>query len=89
LQSITICKAGRIGFVDFEEDPEGWMPVADARARDILLFLFSIQREIKNGPICCNLAGKNIIHMPVIAPPRCVSWQRGGVGFFRFKGKVL
>ncbi|WP_085580549.1 hypothetical protein [Thalassospira mesophila] len=50
LRNITICKDGSIGFIDFEEDPEGCMPVADAQARDILLFLFSIQREIKKRP---------------------------------------
>ncbi|WP_417844903.1 hypothetical protein [Thalassospira sp.] len=50
LRNITICKDGSTGFIDFEEDPQGCMPVADAQARDVLLFLFSIQREIKKRP---------------------------------------
>ncbi|PKR55799.1 hypothetical protein [Thalassospira marina] len=50
LRNITLCDDGCIGFIDFEEDPEGCMPIADAQARDVLLFLFSIQREIKKRP---------------------------------------
>lgn len=50
LRNMTLRHDGSIGFIDFEEDPEGCMPVADAQARDVLLFLFSIQREIKKRP---------------------------------------
>ena len=50
LRNMTLRQDGSIGFIDFEEDPEGCMPVADAQARDVLLFLFSIQREIKKRP---------------------------------------
>ena len=50
LRNMTIREDGRIGFIDFEEDPVKRMPVADAQARDILLFLFSIQRGFKRRP---------------------------------------
>jgi tRNA A-37 threonylcarbamoyl transferase component Bud32 len=50
LRNITIRDDGQIGFIDFEEDPNARMPVADAQARDILLLVFSIQREFKKCP---------------------------------------
>jgi len=50
LRNMTIREDGEIGFIDFEEDPNARMPVADAQARDVLLFVFSIQREFKKRP---------------------------------------
>jgi len=50
LRNMTIRDDDRIGFIDFEEDPNARMPVIDAQARDILLFVFSIQREFKKRP---------------------------------------
>ncbi|MBX2829661.1 MAG: hypothetical protein KTR23_00550 [Rhodospirillales bacterium] len=50
LRNMTIREDGQIGFIDFEEDPTARMPLIDAQARDILLFIFSIQRELKNHP---------------------------------------
>lgn len=50
LRNMTIRNDGRIGFIDFEEDPNKRMPLPDAQARDILLFLFSIQRGFKRRP---------------------------------------
>ncbi|MFH1804981.1 MAG: hypothetical protein ABID63_08850 [Pseudomonadota bacterium] len=47
LRNITLRDAGDIGFIDFEEDPNARMPLPDAQARDVLLFLFSIQRGFK------------------------------------------
>jgi tRNA A-37 threonylcarbamoyl transferase component Bud32 len=40
----------RIGFLDFEEDPLDVMPSAQARARDIWLFLGSAARFVKDTP---------------------------------------
>ena len=50
LRNMTLRDDGQIGFIDFEEDPNARMPVIDAQARDILLFVFSIQREFKKRP---------------------------------------
>jgi len=50
LRNMTIRDDGRIGFIDFEEDPNKRMPLPDAQARDVLLFLFSIQRGFKRRP---------------------------------------
>lgn len=50
LRNMTLRDDGKIGFIDFEEDPNGQMPLIDAQARDILLFVFSIQREFKKRP---------------------------------------
>ncbi|WP_052065828.1 hypothetical protein [Thalassospira australica] len=50
LRNMTLRDDGQIGFIDFEEDPNARMPVVDAQARDILLFVFSIQREFKKRP---------------------------------------
>lgn len=50
LRNMTIRDDGKIGFIDFEEDPNARMPIVDAQARDILLFVFSIQREFKKRP---------------------------------------
>ena len=50
LRNMTIRDDGQIGFIDFEEDPNARMPLEDAQARDILLFVFSIQREFKKRP---------------------------------------
>jgi tRNA A-37 threonylcarbamoyl transferase component Bud32 len=50
LRNMTIRDDGDIGFIDFEEDPNARMPVVDAQARDVLLFIFSIQREFKKRP---------------------------------------
>ncbi|RCK34848.1 hypothetical protein [Thalassospira xiamenensis] len=50
LRNMTIRDDGRIGFIDFEEDPNKRMPLPDAQARDILLFVFSIQRGFKRRP---------------------------------------
>ena len=47
---MTLRDDGKIGFIDFEEDPNARMPMIDAQARDILLFVFSIQREFKKRP---------------------------------------
>lgn len=50
LRNMTIRDDGKIGFIDFEEDPNARMPLVDAQARDVLLFVFSIQRELKKRP---------------------------------------
>ena len=50
LRNMTLRDDGQIGFIDFEEDPNARMPLADAQARDVLLFVFSIQREFKKRP---------------------------------------
>ncbi|MEQ8391371.1 MAG: lipopolysaccharide kinase InaA family protein [Thalassospira sp.] len=50
LRNMTLRDDGKIGFIDFEEDPNARMPMIDAQARDILLFVFSIQREFKKRP---------------------------------------
>ena len=50
LRNLTIRDDDKIGFIDFEEDPNERMPIIDAQARDILLFVFSIQREFKKRP---------------------------------------
>ncbi|MBE70835.1 MAG: hypothetical protein CMO07_08910 [Thalassospira sp.] len=50
LRNMTLRDDHQIGFIDFEEDPNARMPVIDAQARDILLFVFSIQREFKKRP---------------------------------------
>lgn len=50
LRNMTIDAAVQVGFIDFEEDPESQMNVHDAQARDILLFVFSIQRGFKRHP---------------------------------------
>ena len=50
LRNLTIRDDGQIGFIDFEEDPNARMPIVDAQARDVLLFIFSIQRGFKKRP---------------------------------------
>lgn len=40
---------GRIGFLDFEEDPEAVMPLADAQARDIWILFFQLTRRTLQG----------------------------------------
>tara|TARA_R110000868_G_scaffold25196_1_gene98370 strand:+ start:54254 stop:55084 length:831 start_codon:yes stop_codon:yes gene_type:complete len=50
LRNMTIRDDEMIGFIDFEEDPQDLMPLPDAQARDVLLFLFSIQRGFKRRP---------------------------------------
>lgn len=50
LRNMTLRDDSQIGFIDFEEDPNAKMPLLDAQARDILLFVFSIQREFKKRP---------------------------------------
>ncbi|MCC9624320.1 hypothetical protein LPB41_21775 [Thalassospira sp. MA62] len=50
LRNLTLRDDGVIGFIDFEEDPNARMPIPDAQARDILLFVFSIQRGFKKRP---------------------------------------
>lgn len=78
LRNMTLRDDGQIGFIDFEEDPNARMPIADAQARDVLLFVFSIQREFKNARNCCGPVGKHMFR-PLAKPHRnwcrCVRWS--------------
>ena len=58
LRNMTIRDDSEIGFIDFEEDPYEAMNLSDAQARDVLLFIFSIQRGFKRHPELLN-AGWN------------------------------
>ena len=43
-RNITIDAAGRVGFIDFEEDPLEVMTLAQAQARDWLMFAFGMSK---------------------------------------------
>lgn len=40
---------GRVGFLDFEEDPEAVMPLATAQARDLWILFFQLARRAQRG----------------------------------------
>ncbi len=44
-RNLTVDGAGRIGFIDFEEDPGEVMPLAQAQARDWLVFAAGVARH--------------------------------------------
>ena len=43
-RNITVAADGRIGFIDFEEDPLEVMPLRDAQARDWVMFAAGVSR---------------------------------------------
>jgi len=43
-RNITVAPDGRIGFIDFEEDPLEVMPLRDAQARDWVMFAAGVSR---------------------------------------------
>ena len=45
-RNLTVDAQGRIGFIDFEEDPGEVMPLADAQARDWLVFSAGVSRHV-------------------------------------------
>lgn len=50
-RNIVVDAEGRIGFIDFEEDPRQIMDLADAQARDWLLFMAGTARHVPHtGP---------------------------------------
>lgn len=45
-RNLTVDADGRIGFIDFEDDPGEVMPLADAQARDWLVFSAGVSRHV-------------------------------------------
>lgn len=45
-RNLTVDAQGRIGFIDFEEDPGEVMPLPDAQARDWLVFSAGVSRHV-------------------------------------------
>jgi hypothetical protein len=75
-RNITIDDAGRVGFIDFEEDPLEVMSLPQAQARDWLLFAFGIAKYYD---------GRTDALADLLAPalrdgPGEVAWHAGQVG---------
>ena len=45
-RNLTVDEQGRVGFIDFEEDPGEVMPLPDAQARDWLVFSAGVSRHV-------------------------------------------
>lgn len=49
-RNLALDEAGRVGFIDLEEDPATVMPLAAAQARDVLLYVHSTARFLADAP---------------------------------------
>jgi tRNA A-37 threonylcarbamoyl transferase component Bud32 len=82
-RNITLDEAGRIGFLDFEEDPGEVLSTAQAQARDWLVFAAGVARH---APSDEERLARTIGHALVRVPPEArglLATSVGRLGFLR------